>query len=126
MNAVVEKPDRPDVDKFYGGSLRLQCRSVSGQGSALQRRLVRLLFDSTESQTPQKKRRPQRDEWDKQIEGDLEDGKLDDLIEEAREDHRKGRTNPLPQSTKPTVVSARRSESGGCRRRCNLEVPKVL
>ena len=27
---------------------------------------------------------------------DLEDSTLDNLIEEAREDHRKGRTKPLP------------------------------
>lgn len=37
-----------------------------------------------------------KDAWDRQIEEDLEDGKLDDLVEEAREDHRKGRTKPLP------------------------------
>ena len=41
-------------------------------------------------------RRPQNDQWDKQIEDDLEDGTLDNLVEDAREDHRKGRTKPLP------------------------------
>jgi hypothetical protein len=41
-------------------------------------------------------RHPQNDQWDKQIEDDLEDGTLDNLIEDARGDHRKGRTKPLP------------------------------
>lgn len=34
-------------------------------------------------------------EWDRQIEADLKAGKLDDLIQEAKRDHRAGRTKPL-------------------------------
>ncbi|ADB37494.1 hypothetical protein [Spirosoma linguale] len=33
--------------------------------------------------------------WDKQIEEDVRTGRLDDLLNEAREDIRKGRTKPL-------------------------------
>ncbi|MGH9894005.1 MAG: hypothetical protein ACREA0_18900, partial [bacterium] len=33
--------------------------------------------------------------WDRQIELDANAGKLDDLAEQAREDHRAGRTTPL-------------------------------
>lgn len=33
--------------------------------------------------------------WDRRIERDLGSGRLDALIEEAREEHRKGRTRPL-------------------------------
>lgn len=37
------------------------------------------------------------DQWDKQLEEDLKgDGPLSDLVEEAREDHRNGNTEPLP------------------------------
>ncbi len=35
-------------------------------------------------------------EWDAEIEKDAKAGKLDDLIQEAREAHRKGETTPLP------------------------------
>ena len=34
--------------------------------------------------------------WDKQIEGDAAAGKLDRFIEEALEEHRQGKTRPLP------------------------------
>ena len=37
-----------------------------------------------------------KDRWDRQIEKDLKDGKLEDLIEKGREDYREGRTKPLP------------------------------
>ena len=40
--------------------------------------------------------RHEKDEWDRQIEEDAEAGKLDDLMEEARRDHRRGNTQPLP------------------------------
>ena len=33
--------------------------------------------------------------WDRQIEEDAKAGRLDDLLNEAREDIRKGRTKPL-------------------------------
>ena len=33
--------------------------------------------------------------WDRQIEGDASAGKLDDLADQARQDHRAGRTTPL-------------------------------
>jgi hypothetical protein len=39
---------------------------------------------------------PRRDEWDNQIKEDVKAGKLDNLIEEARRDHRQGNTKPLP------------------------------
>lgn len=35
------------------------------------------------------------DLWDRQIERDLSSGRLDALIEEARTEHRSGRTRPL-------------------------------
>ncbi|MBN8825230.1 MULTISPECIES: hypothetical protein [unclassified Spirosoma] len=35
------------------------------------------------------------DRWDKQIKGDVEAGRLDALLNEAREDIRQGRTKPL-------------------------------
>ena len=35
--------------------------------------------------------------WDKQIEADARAGKLDKLMEEAREDYRAGRTKPLDE-----------------------------
>lgn len=35
------------------------------------------------------------EEWDKQIEEDAKSGRLDHLIEEAKEDYRAGRTRPL-------------------------------
>lgn len=40
--------------------------------------------------------RHEKDEWDKQIEEDAKAGKLDKLMEEARRDHRQGKTKPLP------------------------------
>lgn len=33
--------------------------------------------------------------WDRQIGGDLQAGRLDALVEEARTEHRSGRTRPL-------------------------------
>ena len=35
------------------------------------------------------------DLWDRQIERDLSSGRLDALVEEARTEHRSGRTRPL-------------------------------
>ncbi len=35
--------------------------------------------------------------WDKQIEADAKAGRLDKLMEEAREDYRAGRTKPLDE-----------------------------
>ena len=35
--------------------------------------------------------------WDQQIEADAEAGKLDKLIEKAKQDHRAGRTTPFPR-----------------------------
>lgn len=40
--------------------------------------------------------RHKKDEWDKQIEEDAKAGNLDELIQEARRDHRQGNTQPLP------------------------------
>jgi hypothetical protein len=40
--------------------------------------------------------RHEKDEWDKQIEEDAKAGRLDELMEEARRDHREGNTKPLP------------------------------
>jgi len=34
--------------------------------------------------------------WDQQIETDAKAGKLDELIKKAKQDHRAGRTTPLP------------------------------
>lgn len=34
-------------------------------------------------------------QWDQQIEEDAKDGRLDHLIEKARQDHQAGRTEPL-------------------------------
>ena len=36
-------------------------------------------------------------EWDQQIEADAEAGKLNALIEKAKQHHRAGRTTPLPR-----------------------------
>ena len=36
-------------------------------------------------------------EWDRQIEADAEAGKLDELIEKAKQHHGAGRTTPLPR-----------------------------
>ena len=36
-------------------------------------------------------------EWDRQIAVDAEAGKLDELIEKAKQHHRAGRTTPLPR-----------------------------
>jgi hypothetical protein len=68
-----------NVDALRGGAIRVVREVVAS--ASLRRKLIRRL---------------QKDQWDKQIEEDLEDGTLDNLIEEAREDHRKGRTKPLP------------------------------
>lgn len=38
---------------------------------------------------------PQDDDWDRQMRADFEAGKLDSLIEAAREDYRAGRTTEL-------------------------------
>ena len=35
-------------------------------------------------------------EWDRQIEADAKAGKLDRFMEEALEEHRQGKTRPLP------------------------------
>lgn len=34
--------------------------------------------------------------WDRQIEADVQAGKLDRLIDRAKREHREGRTSPLP------------------------------
>lgn len=80
MNAPLQSP-KVSADALHRGAIRVVRETASDLVASLRRKLTR---------------RPQKDEWDKQIEEDLEDGKLDDLIEEAREDHRKGRTTPLP------------------------------
>jgi hypothetical protein len=36
------------------------------------------------------------DAWDRQMQADAEAGKFDSMIEEARNEHRAGRTTPLP------------------------------
>jgi len=38
---------------------------------------------------------PHQDEWDKQIEEDVEAGKLDQLAQEAKQDYQAGETTPL-------------------------------
>lgn len=35
-------------------------------------------------------------QWDEQIEADAQAGKLDELVDKAKQDHRAGRTTPLP------------------------------
>ena len=78
MNAPLQPPEL-NINALRGGAIRV-VREVFVSAS-LRRKLIR---------------RPQNDQWDKQIEDDLEDGTLDNLVEDAREDHRKGRTKPLP------------------------------
>ena len=39
---------------------------------------------------------PEADAWDKEIQEDAKAGKLNALLEEARKEHRKGETQPLP------------------------------
>ena len=78
MNAPLQPPEL-NANALRGGAIRVVREVVVS--ASLRRKLIR---------------RPQNDQWDKQIEEDLEDGTLDNLIEEAREDHRKGRTKPLP------------------------------
>ena len=78
MNAPLQPPEL-SASALRGGAIRVVREAVVS--ASLRRKLIR---------------RPQKDQWDKQIEEDLEDGTLDNLIEEAREDHRKGRTKPLP------------------------------
>ena len=78
MNAPLQ-PTELNVDALRGGAIRVVREVVAS--ASLRRKLIR---------------RPQKDQWDKQIEEDLEDGTLDNLVEDAREDHRKGRTKPLP------------------------------
>ena len=36
------------------------------------------------------------DEWDRQMKADAEAGKFDELIQQAREEHRSGKTTRLP------------------------------
>lgn len=36
------------------------------------------------------------DAWDRQVQADAEAGRLDELIRKAREEHRAGKTTPLP------------------------------
>jgi hypothetical protein len=57
---------------------------------------VQVTLVSTSSSRTYYPPRHEKDEWDKQIEEDLKTGKLDDLIQEARRDHRDGKTQPLP------------------------------
>jgi len=52
--------------------------------------------DSHSSLDDFRKARHEKDEWDDQIEEDAKAGKLDDMIQEARRDHRQGNTKPLP------------------------------
>ena len=78
MNAPLQ-PTELNVNALRGEAIRVVREVVVS--ASLRRKLIR---------------RPQKDQWDEQIEEDLEDGTLDNLIEEAREDHRKGWTKPLP------------------------------
>ena len=78
MNAPLQPPEL-SASALRGGAIRVVREVVVS--ASLRRKLIR---------------RPQNDQWDKQIEEDLEDGTLDNLVEDAREDHRKGRTKPLP------------------------------
>ena len=78
MNAPLQPPEL-NANALRGGAICVVREVVVS--ASLRRKLIR---------------RPQKDQWDKQIEEDLEDGTLENLIEEAREDHRKGRTKPLP------------------------------
>ncbi|MEM1042711.1 MAG: hypothetical protein AAGI91_08790 [Bacteroidota bacterium] len=36
------------------------------------------------------------DDWDRQMQADAEAGAFDELIKQAKEEHRTGRTTPLP------------------------------
>ena len=78
MNAPLQPPEL-NINALRGGAICVVREVVVS--ASLRRKLIR---------------RPQKDQWDKQIEEDLEDGTLDNLVEDAREDHRKGRTKPLP------------------------------
>jgi len=52
------------------------------------------------------KARHERDAWDKQIEEDAKAGKLDDLMQEARRDHKQGNTKPLPCTSITRTVTS--------------------
>jgi hypothetical protein len=80
MTTVLE-PDREDRDRLSHYIRRGAVTVLHVSGSSVHKRFPA---------------RRKKDEWDKQIEEDLEAGKLDELIREARRDHREGTTKPLP------------------------------
>lgn len=83
MNVKIDEPDRNDEG-------RKRAVEEAANGSA------HLASDPHSSLDDLRKARHEKEAWDKQIEEDAKAGKLDDMIREARRDHRRGSTKPLP------------------------------
>lgn len=78
MTPSVLAPNREDRERTKGEIRRGNVHVVRVSSSTVRTRIAK------------------RDEWDKQIEEDAKAGKLDDLVQEARRDHREDNTRPLP------------------------------
>jgi uncharacterized coiled-coil protein SlyX len=63
----------------------------------LNKRLQNLSEDDREAMAAALLEEMDAQAWDQQIAADAEAGKLDKLIEKAKQDHRAGRTTPLPR-----------------------------
>ena len=61
----------------------------------LQKRLQELPKGERESVATRLLKQWESDDWDAQIEADVEAGKLDHLIEQAKAHHKTGRTRPI-------------------------------
>ena len=64
------------------------------------------------------------DEWDRQMKADAEAGKFDDLIQQAREEHRAGKTTRLSRSITQHPVFG--ITPGSCQKRCSGSLTRSI
>lgn len=90
-------PTWPDIDYLvaclHSGRIRLERGSAERPYQSL---VSKTRSGSRSSVGALREARHRKDEWDKQIEEDVRSGKLDQVIEEARKDHRSEGRAPLP------------------------------
>lgn len=90
-------PNWPDTDYLvaclHSGRIRLE---RGGAERPYQSLASKTRSGSRSSVDALREARHRKDEWDKQIEEDARSGKLDQVMEEARKDHRSEGRAPLP------------------------------
>lgn len=79
MNTSVLQPDRPDADDLRAHVYQRRCVVRVSRRSSFRKHIPR----------------QQKDEWDRQMEDDVEAGKLDDLAKKVKKRYREGKATRI-------------------------------